>query len=112
VQDLIHQHKPDLLLYQAGVDCHLDDPKSRALIDERAMYDRDLIVFGCASRLRIPTVFLVAGGYQAPEIVARFNENTVRAARVAFFGAADRGPRRVASALRVGGRSNREQSVL
>jgi acetoin utilization deacetylase AcuC-like enzyme len=92
VEELLEAHRPDLLIYQAGADCHLDDPKSQARIDERAMYERDLIVFRAAARLAIPTVFVVAGGYQAPEIVARFNENSVRAARVAFFGVDDGGP--------------------
>jgi acetoin utilization deacetylase AcuC-like enzyme len=94
VQHLLRCVRPDLLVYQAGADCHLDDPKSRARIDERAMYQRDLIVFGTAVELALPTVFLVAGGYQSPEIVARLNENTVRAARVAFHSVADGGPGR------------------
>jgi acetoin utilization deacetylase AcuC-like enzyme len=95
VQQLLRVHRPELLIYQAGADCHEDDPKSRARMNERAMYDRDLIVFIMAAKLKIPTVFLVAGGYQSPDVVARLNENSVRAARVVFGHSSDAGPARV-----------------
>lgn len=97
VRSLLREHRPDLLVYQAGTDCHEDDPKSRARIDERAMYERDLLVFEAAAEMRIPTVFLVAGGYQAAETIARLNQNSVRAARVAFFGVQDSGPQRTSA---------------
>ncbi len=77
---LVDSIKPDLILYQAGADCHVDDPKSRARISEELMYRRDQMVFEVARQQHIPLVFVVAGGYQAPEIVAKLNANTVRAA--------------------------------
>jgi acetoin utilization deacetylase AcuC-like enzyme len=86
VEQLLAEHRPDLIVYQAGVDCHADDPKSRARIDAASMFERDLVVFRAAKRLSIPIVFVVAGGYQSPDVVARFNENTVRAARHVHFG--------------------------
>jgi acetoin utilization deacetylase AcuC-like enzyme len=78
---LVDAHRPDLLLYQAGADCHEDDPKSQVGLTTRQMFERDLAVFGIAHRRAIPIVFVVAGGYQNAERVARLNANTVRAAR-------------------------------
>lgn len=78
---LVDAHRPDLLVYQAGADCHEDDPKSQVGLTTRQMFERDLVVFGMAHRRAIPIVFVVAGGYQNAERVARLNANTVRAAR-------------------------------
>ncbi len=73
--------RADLIVYQAGTDCHVDDPKSRARLSRRELFHRDLMVFELARRHRIPLVFVVAGGYQRPDRIARLNINTVRAAR-------------------------------
>lgn len=81
---LIGKHKPSLLVYQAGADCHEDDPKSRSRLTTQQLFERDLIVFEMAGNMRIPIMFLVAGGYQDPKKVATLNANTVRAARLAF----------------------------
>lgn len=81
---LIQQHCPDLLVYQAGVDCHRDDPKSGVKLSTRELFRRDLTVFRMARRLGVPILFVLAGGYQLPEKVARLNANTVRAARFAW----------------------------
>ncbi len=78
---LIDTHRPDLLLYQAGADCHEDDPKSRACLSTRQLFERDLAVFRMAHARGIPLLFVVAGGYQHADRVARLNANTVRAAR-------------------------------
>lgn len=78
---LVDAHRPDLLLYQAGADCHEDDPKSRVGLTTRQLFQRDLAVFRIAHARGIPLVFVVAGGYQDAERVARLNANTVRAAR-------------------------------
>lgn len=81
---LIQEHRPDLLVYQAGVDCHRDDPKSRVKLTTRELFQRDLAVFNIARRLEVPILFVLAGGYQLAEKVARLNANTVRAARFAW----------------------------
>ncbi len=84
VAGLIEAHRPDLLVYQAGVDCHRDDPKSRVKLTSGELFRRDLTVFGMAQRSGVPILFVLAGGYQAAEKVARLNANTVRAARIAW----------------------------
>lgn len=81
---LVDLVKPDLLVYQAGADCHRDDPKSQLKLDTEELQDRDLTVFRMARRKRVPILFVVAGGYQAAARVARLNANTVRAAVTAW----------------------------
>lgn len=79
--ELVDQVQPDLLIYQAGADCHRSDPKSLLRLTGLEMFRRDLFVFGLARRRRLPILFVVAGGYQQAKRVARLNVNTVRAAR-------------------------------
>ncbi|MCQ4166637.1 hypothetical protein [Tahibacter harae] len=80
IRSLLAGLRPDLLVYQAGVDCHRDDRKGRAGLSTHQLFRRDRSVFGMARELRIPLVFVVAGGYQDARILARLNRNTVRAA--------------------------------
>ncbi|WP_257387978.1 hypothetical protein [Tahibacter caeni] len=76
--------RPDLLVYQAGADCHRDDPKNQAGLSTRELFQRDLFVFEAAHRLQLPVLFLVGGGYQRARRVAQLNLNTVVAARTAL----------------------------
>lgn len=57
----------DVLLYQAGVDCHEDDPEvySGHFTTEQ-IYLRDKLVYDTCSQLKIPVVTNLAGGYQKP----------------------------------------------
>ena len=87
---LVDEHRPDLLVYQAGADCHREDPKSQLKLATDELFERDLTVFRMARERRIPILFVVAGGYQAAERVARLNANTVRAARIAWTESAAR----------------------
>jgi acetoin utilization deacetylase AcuC-like enzyme len=80
-EQIVDAHRPDLLVYQAGADCHEDDPKSLAGLTTAQLFERDSAVFRIARERGIPIMFVVAGGYQAADRVARLNANTVRAAR-------------------------------
>lgn len=65
---MIRQHVPafaerGLVLYQAGADCHVDDPLGGFLSTEE-MAERDRLVFSLAVRHRVPLVWNLAGGYQ------------------------------------------------
>ena len=84
VRALVVEHRPDVLLYQAGVDCHRDDPKGRAGLGRLDLARRDRYVLRMARELAIPIVIVVAGGYQDARTVARLNLVTVRAALSAF----------------------------
>lgn len=82
---LIQDIQPDIIIYQAGADCHENDPKSLALLSTGQMYSRDSYVFSLAKDSGIPIMFVVAGGYQHPAKIAELNTNTVRAALACYF---------------------------
>lgn len=54
---------PQVILYSAGVDVHLEDPLGGLLTTEQ-IGTRDELMFGIAKRLDLPVVFNLAGGYQ------------------------------------------------
>jgi acetoin utilization deacetylase AcuC-like enzyme len=84
IEALLDACAPDLILYQAGADSHEADPKSLSGFSAEALAERDRQVFRMARRRGIPLVFVVAGGYQAAEAIARINASTVRAAISVF----------------------------
>jgi len=84
VGDLLREHRPDLILYQAGTDCHVGDPKSRVGLSTRRFVERDLVVLRAARELDIPIVIVAAGGYQKAEAIATLNVATVRCALRTF----------------------------
>jgi acetoin utilization deacetylase AcuC-like enzyme len=84
IEALLDVCAPDLILYQAGADSHEADPKSLSGFSAEALAERDRQVFRMARRRGIPLVFVVAGGYQAAEAIARINASTVRAAISVF----------------------------
>lgn len=53
----------DLLIYNAGVDSHIDDPLG-GILTTRQLVERDLIVFKMAKMLGINICVSLAGGYQ------------------------------------------------
>jgi acetoin utilization deacetylase AcuC-like enzyme len=61
-RDLV-EFKPDLVIYQAGADPHINDPYGGILTTEQ-MYIRDLKMFSICNRLNIPIAWNLAGGYQ------------------------------------------------
>lgn len=57
----------DVLFYQAGVDCHQDDPEVfSGHFTSDQLYLRDKIVFSTCQQLQLPVVTNLAGGYQKP----------------------------------------------
>lgn len=69
------EFRPQLILYQAGADLHVDDPLGGILTTEQ-MRKRDRIVLTMARELGIPLTWNLAGGYQIevdgsiPKVVA------------------------------------------
>jgi acetoin utilization deacetylase AcuC-like enzyme len=55
--------EPDIVLYQAGADVHIDDPLGGLLTTEQ-MRERDRAVFAMAAELSLPITWNLAGGYQ------------------------------------------------
>ena len=74
----------DLVLYQAGADCHVDDPLGGWLTTEQ-MLRRDELVFAGLAALRVPVAWNLAGGYQTPiRKVLELHDNTMRACCAQF----------------------------
>jgi acetoin utilization deacetylase AcuC-like enzyme len=55
--------QPDIVIYQAGADVHIDDPFGGLLTTEQ-MRSRDRAMFSLAHELSIPLTWTLAGGYQ------------------------------------------------
>jgi acetoin utilization deacetylase AcuC-like enzyme len=86
---LFGEFAPEVILYQAGVDVHLEDPLGGMLTTEE-MHERDRLVFGYAHNAGIPVAWNLAGGYQVepdgthPKMVS-LHLNTFRAALEVFM---------------------------
>mgnify|MGYP001089396722 CR=1 FL=1 len=60
------ESRPDLILYQAGADPHVNDPLGGVLTSEE-LRERDRILFQIAHDQGIPMAWNLAGGYQRTE---------------------------------------------
>lgn len=54
--------EPDLIIYQAGADAHIDDPLG-GVLNSAQMRERDQVIFNISRKLAIPLVWNLAGGY-------------------------------------------------
>lgn len=65
--DLIGEKRPGLVIYQAGMDPHRDDPLSCSKMSGEFLARRDeLVMESLALEIGIPFFFVLAGGYQEP----------------------------------------------
>lgn len=60
----VHGFKPDLIIYDAGVDIHENDDLGHLNISTQGIYKRDLLLFQTAKKLNIPIMAVIGGGYQ------------------------------------------------
>lgn len=74
---------PALVLYQAGMDPHEDDPRATLRVSGATLAARDRRVFDCLRKAGIPVLAVLAGAYQAPATVAELYRGTLRAAELA-----------------------------
>ena len=63
LHEVLGAFRPDLVMYQAGADTHVDDPLGGLLTSEQ-MRKRDRTMFAIARELSIPITWNLAGGYQ------------------------------------------------
>lgn len=77
--------KTDLIIYQAGVDCHQKDPFGSQWFDTDSLYQRDKLVFEFAKQAQIPLFFVLAGGYQEMSQLSNLHANTFIAANEVYF---------------------------
>ena len=75
--------KPDLVVYQAGADPHVNDPLGSLGMTTDQMFIRDHKVFSFCLKQNVPILFVLAGGYQEPieTKLLPLQENTFRAAK-------------------------------
>lgn len=64
--NLIKGCNADLVIYQAGADPHIDDPLGTTGMTTEQMNKRDQVVFEFLLGEKIPSMFVLAGGYQEP----------------------------------------------
>jgi acetoin utilization deacetylase AcuC-like enzyme len=61
--DLLSQVKPDLVLYDAGVDPHVHDRLGKLALTDRGLFDRDLLVLDTCISQGYPVACTIGGGY-------------------------------------------------
>lgn len=60
---MVERFRPDLILYQAGVDPHADDRLGRLALTDDGLAERDRFVAGLARRHDLPLASTPGGGY-------------------------------------------------
>ncbi len=82
---LIDSFRPDLILYQAGVDPHRDDKLGRLALSDEGLARRDRFVAAEARRIGAPLTATVGGGYGVDRMaVARRHAATLLTLADAF----------------------------
>lgn len=85
--DLLAEVRPDLVLYDAGVDPHKDDLLGKLALSDAGLYRRDLYALSTCLAARIPVACVIGGGYsQDIEALARRHSLVHRAASEVFVG--------------------------
>lgn len=60
----VQAFRPDFIIYDAGVDIHVDDDLGLLNISTAGVYQRDKMVFDLAKNQDIPIMAVIGGGYQ------------------------------------------------
>lgn len=60
----LNYYQPDAIIYDAGVDIHINDDLGHLAISTQGVYERDCLVFERAQQLGIPIMAVIGGGYQ------------------------------------------------
>ena len=63
VDDVISHHKPDLVIYDAGVDVHKDDRLGNLSLSDEGVLARDIFVLDYCKQRTIPCATVIGGGY-------------------------------------------------
>ncbi|MEB3213354.1 MAG: histone deacetylase [Leptolyngbyaceae bacterium] len=61
--DLLTEVKPDLVLYDAGVDTHVGDRLGKLALTDTGIFRREMQVLSTCLSLAIPTACVIGGGY-------------------------------------------------
>ena len=76
----LDQQKPDLVLFNAGVDPHRDDRLGRLSLSDTGLMLRDRLVLDACLRRRVPIASVIGGGYDALTPLVQRHAIVVRAA--------------------------------
>jgi acetoin utilization deacetylase AcuC-like enzyme len=60
----INTFQPDAVIYDAGVDIHIDDDLGHLDISTEGVYQRDCLVFDNCKQKGLPIAAVIGGGYQ------------------------------------------------
>jgi acetoin utilization deacetylase AcuC-like enzyme len=83
---MIDRFRPDLILYQAGVDVHAGDKLGRLALTDHGIKARDALVAGRARTLGVPVASAMGGGYgDDVHAVAARHAATMRNLASAYF---------------------------
>ncbi|MGK7939724.1 MAG: histone deacetylase [Crocosphaera sp.] len=63
LQDLLSQIKPDLILYDAGVDVHAQDHFGKLSLTDTGIYRREMLVLSSCLAQGYPVASVIGGGY-------------------------------------------------
>lgn len=63
LDDLLDRVRPDLVLYDAGVDVYVGDPLGRLSISLRGLRERERLVLSTCRRRGVPVATVIGGGY-------------------------------------------------
>ncbi len=61
--DLLSEVKPDLVLYDGGVDTHVNDALGKLALSDRGIYRREMLVFTTCVAMGYPVAGVIGGGY-------------------------------------------------
>ena len=78
--ELLEQHQPDLVLYNAGVDPHRDDRLGKLSLSDQGLLQRDHLVIDACLRRNIPLASVIGGGYDALSPLVKRHALVFRAA--------------------------------
>jgi len=85
---VLDAHRPDLVLYQAGVDPHADDRLGRLGLSDDGLAARDTFVVATCRAYGVPIAATLGGGYgRDPHEVAARHVRGIRAMAAAFTAA-------------------------
>lgn len=65
--DLLQTVKPDLVIYDAGVDIHVNDTLGKLALSDRGIYRREMLVLSTCFALGYPVACVIGGGYSPDE---------------------------------------------
>lgn len=64
LQLAINTYQPDAVIYDAGVDIHINDDLGHLHISTQGVYQRDCLVFDTCQQKGLPIAAVIGGGYQ------------------------------------------------